>query len=113
MTKKRKARTQVELIAIVVIVVAVTLAAIAIPRMSRNSAAARTRTCQTNVGMMNTRIEAYYSENGSWPAAMTDITNDSNYFSNGAPACPAGGNYSIDGTTHRVSCDASGHQLRD
>ena len=43
MTKKRNAHTRVELIAIVMIVAAVTLAAIAIPRMSRNSAAARAR----------------------------------------------------------------------
>ena len=113
MTKKRNAHTRVELIAIVMIVAAVTLAAIAIPRMSRNSAAARTMACQTNVGMMNTQIEVYYSENSSWPAALTDITNDPNYFPKGAPACPAGGNYSIDGTTHRVSCSAHGHQSRD
>ena len=108
MTKKSNAHTRVELIVIVVIVVAVTLAAIAIPRMSRNSAAARTRTCQTNVAMMDTQIEVYYSENSSWPAALTDITNDPNYFPKGAPTCPAGGNYSIDGTTHRVSCNIHG-----
>jgi competence protein ComGC len=109
MTKKRTARTRVELIVIVVIVAAVTLAAIAIPRMSRNSAAAKTRVCRTNVATLNIQIEAYYSENSSWPAVLTDITNDPNYFPNGAPACPAGGNYSIDGTTHRVSCSAPGH----
>jgi competence protein ComGC len=109
MTKKRNAHTRVELIAIVMIVAAVTLAAIAIPRMSRNSAAARTMACQTNVAMMNTQIEVYYSENSSWPAALTDITNDPNYFPKGAPACPAGGNYLMDGTTHRVSCSTHGH----
>jgi len=109
MTKKRTAHIRVELIAIVMILAVVTLAAIAIPRMSRNSAAAKTRVCQTNVAIMNTQIEAYYSENSSWPAALTDITNDPNYFHNGAPSCPAGGYYSIDGTTHRVDCDATGH----
>jgi len=109
MTKKRSAYTRVELLAIVMMLAVVTLAAIAIPRMSRNSAAAKERACRTNVAMMDTQIEAYYSENSSWPAAMTDITKDPNYFSNGAPACPAGGYYSIDGTTHRVSCSATGH----
>ena len=104
MTKKRTAHTRVELLAIVMILIVVTLAAIAIPRMSRNSAAARARACQTNVAMMDTQIEAYYSESSSWPATLAYITNDSNYFSNGAPACPAGGHYSIDGATHRVSC---------
>jgi competence protein ComGC len=109
MTKKRTAHTRVELIAIVMILAAVTLAAIAIPRISRNSAAAKTRACQTNVAMINTQLEVYYSENSSWPAALTDVTNDPNYFPKGVPACPAGGNYSIDGTTHRVSCSAHGY----
>src|SRR4030066_2241502 len=102
MTKKRTAHTRVELIAIVMVLAVVTLAAIAIPRMSRNSAAAKARACRTNIAMMDTQIEAYYSESDSWPAALADITNDPNYFPNGAPACPAGGNYSIDRTTHRL-----------
>jgi competence protein ComGC len=109
MTKKRIARTRVELIAVVMVLAVVTLAAIAIPRMSRNSATARTKTCQTNVAMMNTQIELYYSENGSWPAALTDITSDPNYFPKGLPVCPAGGYYSIDDTTHRVSCSTHSH----
>lgn len=108
MTKKRTARTRIELIAIVMILVVVTVAAIAIPRMSRNSAAARTRACQTNVAMINTRIEAYYSENGSWPVTLRDVTKDSNYFPEGTPSCPAGGYYSIDNTTHHVYCSTHG-----
>jgi type II secretory pathway pseudopilin PulG len=109
MTKKRTARTQVELIAIVMILAAVTMAAVAIPRMSRNSAAAKARACRTNVGMMNTCIEEYYSENSSWPVALMDIAKDSNYFPKGAPSCPAGGYYSIDDITHRASCSVHGH----
>ncbi|MGA1979393.1 MAG: hypothetical protein ABSG99_02350 [Sedimentisphaerales bacterium] len=109
MTKKSKAHTLVELIVIVVIVAAATLAVIAISRMSRSSAATKTMACQTNVATMNTQIEVYYAENGSWPSALTDITNDPNYFPKGAPACPAGGTYSMNGTTHRVSCNAPGH----
>jgi competence protein ComGC len=109
MTKKRIAYTRVELIAILMILAVVTLVAIAVPRMSRNSAAARTRTCRTNIATMNTQIEVYCSENNSWPAALTDITKDSNYFPKGLPECPAGGYYSIDDTTHRVSCSTHGH----
>jgi competence protein ComGC len=108
MTKNRTAYTRVELLAIVMILAVVTLAAIAIPRMSRNSAAAKARACRTNVAMIDTQIEAYYSESSSWPTALANITNDANYFPNGAPVCPAGGNYSIDQTTHRVSCSIHG-----
>lgn len=109
MTKKRTAYIRIELIVIVMVLAVVTLAAIAIPRMTRNSVVAKTRACRTNVAMIDTQIEAYYSENSSWPAALTDITNDPNYFPNGVPVCPAGGHYSFDGTTHRISCSIHGH----
>jgi competence protein ComGC len=105
MMKRRTAHTRVELTVIVMILAVVTLVVIAIPRMSRNSATAKARACQTNIATINTQIEVYYSENNSWPTALTDITNDPNYFPNGAPACPAGGIYSINGTTHHVSCN--------
>ena len=108
MTKKRTAYTRIELLVIVMILAVVTFSVIAIPRMSRNSAAAKARTCRTNIATIDTQIEAHYSENGSWPADLKNITSDANYFTGGAPACPIGGNYSIDGTTHRVSCSIHG-----
>ncbi|MBN1392531.1 MAG: hypothetical protein JW947_06990 [Sedimentisphaerales bacterium] len=113
MVKKRPAYTRIELIALVMVIAAVTLAAIAIPRMSRNSAAARAMACQTNVAMMNTQIEAYYSQNDVWPTNLAVITADTNYFPKGAPSCPAGGKYLIDGITHRVSCNIHGHQSKN
>jgi len=109
MTKKSKAYTLIELIVIVVITAAVILAVIVISRMSRNSAAGKTMACQANVATMNTHIEVYYAEKGSWPSALTDITNDTNCFPKGSFACPAGGIYSINSTTHRIFCNAPGH----
>ncbi len=109
MKKKRKARTRIELLAIVLILVAVTLVVITIPRMSRNSASAKTMACNTNIAMMNTRIEAYYSEYDVWPTDLEIITSDANYFPKGTLSCPAGGRYSIHDKTHRVSCSAHGH----
>jgi competence protein ComGC len=104
MIKRRNAHTRVELMAIILILAVVTLSAIAIPRISRNSATARARTCHTNMTMINTQIEVYYSEKNSWPISISDIMNDPNYFPKGAPSCPAGGNYSIDDATHHISC---------
>jgi competence protein ComGC len=109
MSKKRNANTRLELVVIVMIIAVVTFAAIAIPRMSRNSATAKARACQTNVALINTQIEVYYSENNSWPAALTDVTNDPNYFPKGAPSCPAGGYYSLNDITYRVYCSIHGH----
>lgn len=105
MTNKRNAHTQIETIAIIMTVVTVTLTVIAFPRMSRNSATARARACETNIAMINTQLEVYYSENNTWPAELTDITKNINYFPKGEPVCPSGGKYSINNSTHRVSCN--------
>jgi len=109
MLKHRKGLTLIELL-IVVIILGV-LAAIAIPRMSQNSATAKLRACQTNVATMNTQIELYYAENDEWPTAttMTEVVDDVNYFPDGKPVCPSGGAYTMSGTTYRVDCDATGH----
>jgi competence protein ComGC len=107
MKKNSSAYTHIETIAIVMTVIVVTLAVVTFPRMSRNSNVARIRACQTNIDMINTQIEVYYSENDSWPVALKNIIDDPNYFPKGAPVCPAGGIYSINGN-HRASCTVHG-----
>jgi len=104
--KHRKGLTLIELLIVVIILGA--LAAIAIPRMSQSSDTAKTRACQTNVDTINTQIELYYANNGSWPTLTTFLA-DPNYFPDGSPVCPAGGDFSMDSDTHRASCDYSGH----
>jgi general secretion pathway protein G len=102
---KRKGLTLIELLIVVIILGA--LAAIAIPRMSANSATAKQRACQTNIATMNTQVELYNANNGSWPT-LAALTADANYFPNGAPACPSSGVYTLSGTTNRVSCSIHG-----
>jgi prepilin-type N-terminal cleavage/methylation domain-containing protein len=110
LSKNRKGLTLIELLVVVLILGA--LAAIAIPRISQNSVTAKWKACQTNVATMNTQIELYNSQNGSWPALLTTVTNDANYFPDGPPKCPTTGTstpYTMSSTTHRVSCSTTGH----
>ena len=99
---KRKGVTLIELLIVVLILAA--LAAIAIPRISQSATNAKTTACDTNVDLVNSAIEMYNADNGSYPAAMTDVTQSTAYFPDDEPICPLGGTYSMN-ANNRVSCD--------
>jgi type IV pilus assembly protein PilA len=104
--KERKMRwekgfTLIELL--VVIAILGILAMIAIPRVTTSTATAKTNACATNRDIMNTQIEMYNSDHGSYPGTLATVTDDPNYFPDGVPTCPSSGNYSMDGN-HRVHC---------
>lgn len=96
----RKALTLIELLIVVIILGA--LAAIAIPRITTSATTAKINVCKTNVDTLNTVIEMYNVDNGSYPIALTDVTGDVNYFPDGAPTCPFGTAYTYNTTIHRV-----------
>lgn len=97
---RRKGFTLVELLVVVLILGA--LAAIAVPRIIGGATNAKINACMTNVDLINSQIELYYANNGSWPDSLSVVTADPNYFPDGAPACPFGTAYSYSTTTHRV-----------
>ena len=86
---KRKGVTLIELLIVVLILAA--LAAIAIPRVSQSATNAKSNACWTNIDVMNSSIEMYNADNGSYPANLTTITGDTSYFPDGAPICPVSG----------------------
>ncbi len=96
----KKAFTLVELLVVVMILGALT--AIALPRMLSGATNARINACKTNVDVVNSQIELYYANKSVWPAALMDVTNDPNYFPDGAPGCPLGTPYMYNTATHRV-----------
>jgi len=98
--QNKRAFTLVELLVVVMILGA--LAAIAVPRMLSGATNAKINACKTNVDLVNSQIELYYANEAAWPAALTNVTTDPNYFPEGAPTCPLGTAYEYNTTTHRV-----------
>lgn len=103
--RNKRAFTLVELLVVVMILAA--LAAIAVPRMISGATNAKIHSCETNVDLLNTQIELYYADNGSWPANLAAVegTDESptQYFPDGPPTCPFGTAYVYSDTNHRVA----------
>ncbi|MCD6393785.1 MAG: prepilin-type N-terminal cleavage/methylation domain-containing protein [Planctomycetes bacterium] len=100
--KKRAGVTLIELLIVVLILAA--LSAIAIPRISQSAHNAKQNACDTNVDVINSAIEMYNADTGSYPSAMSDVTGSTTYFPDGAPTCPLGGTYSMN-ADNRVTCN--------
>ena len=99
--RAKKGFTLVELLVVVLILGA--LAAIAIPRISASADNAKKKACAMNVDLLNSQIELYHANEGSWPARLKTITNNEDYFPDGMPECPFGEAYEYNTTTHRVA----------
>jgi prepilin-type N-terminal cleavage/methylation domain-containing protein len=91
---KKQAFTLVELMVVVLVLGA--LAAIAIPRITGGAFNAGVNACQKNVDIINSQIELYHSNTGSWPLEIGEVTKDPNYFPDGPPECPFGEPYVLD-----------------
>jgi len=98
---KKRGFTLVELLIVVLILAA--LAAIAVPRMVASADTAKINACNTNVDLINTQIELYRATTGSLPT-LAGLFADTNYFPDGAPACPFS-----DGSSHPYVLGANGH----
>ena len=86
MKNSAKGVTLVELLVVVVILAA--LSAVAVPRISQSAANAKKKACAANIDIINSSIEMYYAENGSYPADLEVITISTDYFPDGEPVCP-------------------------
>ena len=84
--KGKKGVTLIELLIVVLILAAIS--AIAIPRISQSATNAKINACQTNLDIINSAIEQYFINTGSYPADLLVVTKDPAYFPDGQPRCP-------------------------
>jgi prepilin-type N-terminal cleavage/methylation domain-containing protein len=91
-----------ELLAVVTILGII--AVVVIPRITVSAGTAKTNANAQNIAEINSAVERWYFEKGTWPANdLSDIGKDSNYFPEGVPKNPVSGAvYSLNGTTHRA-----------
>lgn len=98
---RRQAFSLMELLAVVTILGII--AAIIVPRVTTSSDTAKAKVNAHNKGTINSAIERYYIENGSWPAANLKELNVPAYFPDGVPANPVDNSaYAMNATTHRI-----------
>jgi prepilin-type N-terminal cleavage/methylation domain-containing protein len=81
------------------------IAVIVIPRITTSSATAKANANLQNKAEINSAVERWYFEKGTWPANnLSDIGADPNYFPSGIPTNPVDSSaYTLNATTHRVN----------
>lgn len=92
---------------LIVVVIVGVLVAMAVPRFVGVANEARTRQCAGNIRALDSAIELYNSRENGYPDALTDVTEATAYFPDGAPVCPFGVDYAGDGE----AVDAEGNQI--
>ena len=100
--KRRGGFSLLELLAVVTILGII--AVVVIPRISVSSAKAKEESNKQNKAEINSAVERWYFEKGTWPKDdLTDIAGDTTYFPDGLPKNPVDNSgYALDSTTHRV-----------
>ncbi|MGE3775592.1 MAG: competence type IV pilus major pilin ComGC [Pirellulaceae bacterium] len=101
--RRRKAGfSLLELLAVVTILGII--AVVVIPRITVSAGTAKANANSQNIAEINSAVERWYFEKGSWPANdLSDIGADTNYFPEGLPTNPvSGAAYTLNATSHRA-----------
>ena len=101
--RKPRGFSLLELLAVVTILGVIAL--IVVPRITTSSATAKANANLQYKDEINSAVERWYFNNGTWPANdLSDIGADTNYFPSGLPSNPVDGtSYTLNATNHRVN----------
>ena len=78
------------------------LATVVLPRLSGQAVTAKTKVCSQYVADINSAIDKYWLDQGTFPTSMNDLQDD-RYYPDVVPVCPVTGQpYVIDGTKNVV-----------
>jgi general secretion pathway protein G len=100
--QRRRGFSLMELLAVVTILGVI--AAIIVPRVTVSSDMAKAKVDLHNRGTINSAVERYYIEKGSWPSADLNELDTVEYFPDGIPLNPTDdSSYTLNATTHRVN----------
>ena len=80
----------------------VTLALVAFPRIGSGRTSARVRTCESNVSLINRRLDMHFLQKGIYPENIKEFIKDEKLFPEGTPICPFGRDYRSGPETYRV-----------
>lgn len=83
-------------ILLAVVIVGIILA-VAVTRFDFSQESTKADVCDANIASINTALSAYWAKHDGYPADLTDVTRDTNYFPNGEPKCPFDGKSYDDG----------------
>ena len=72
------------------------------PRLGRGTSSAKLLTCQSNVALINSRLDFRHLQEGVWPQDLDIFVSNVKYFPEGQPKCPLGKGYELDTQTHHV-----------
>lgn len=97
----KKGFTLVELMIVILILGALTF--VVVPRISNSSQEAKEEACTANRNSMDRQIEMYFVQEGAYPNALSDVTENESYFPDGPPVCPLEGTYGMN-SGKRTTC---------